>query len=233
MPDVKAREATVTTLSVSVKAMKIGTKQVTQSVFRQLEEAPLLDARLAWLGVPWGWVNYHWGLCHDHGRHLHVVWQDGDRLRRWVMPASIPHEYAGYSRAQQDEAASLISLGLAIAGKATEVTKECGQLQCGNWIAWAGNPAADAAWDFWQTKRFAATHDYYIRSLVAKEQRRDAEIAKLLRTVQEKYVLDETDLLGSLAERVQTINKRAADHIAVWDSRYEAVYNAGQLFIAV
>jgi hypothetical protein len=49
-----AREATLRTLSVSIKTMTIGTKQVTLSVFRQLLEEPLLDPETGnLLGVPW------------------------------------------------------------------------------------------------------------------------------------------------------------------------------------
>lgn len=74
--------AELTTAAVEVKTLTIRGKQVTQSVFRQLQEERLLldDGRLA--GVPWGWVNWHPDKCSDGHAHIHVIWQSGSELRR-------------------------------------------------------------------------------------------------------------------------------------------------------
>src|SRR5262245_40431082 len=81
---VTKKEAKVKTLSVEVKALMIGTKQVTLAVFRQLLHEQVIDAATGqFKGVPWGRVNYRWGGCAGKGQdHLHVVWQKGDELRR-------------------------------------------------------------------------------------------------------------------------------------------------------
>lgn len=71
----------LSTLSVEVKALRVGTKQVTQSVFRQLAFRPFFDRQtFQENGVLWGWVNYFWGKCKDD--HIHVVWQGGGAIYR-------------------------------------------------------------------------------------------------------------------------------------------------------
>src|SRR5262245_24377033 len=81
---IDTREATVRTLSASVQALRIGTKQVTLSVFRQLPRVQVIDPETLQLrGVPWGRVNYFPSDCEVAGKgHLHVVWQKGDGLCR-------------------------------------------------------------------------------------------------------------------------------------------------------
>jgi len=76
-----ARNATLKTVSAELKALTVEGKQVTLSVFRQLIRADVLNRATGELrGVPWGTVNYFWGECSPD--HLHVVWQDGENLRR-------------------------------------------------------------------------------------------------------------------------------------------------------
>jgi hypothetical protein len=79
-------EATVSTASIEVKTLTIKGRQVTQAVFRQLQEESLFDYEtMEPLGAPWGWVNYHPDKCGDAPEHLHVVWQLDDQLRRHRM----------------------------------------------------------------------------------------------------------------------------------------------------
>lgn len=90
------QNATITTAAVEVKALTISGKQVTLAVFRQLEDANIiepLDATLA--GEPWGRVNYHPDKCADEKEHIHVVWQKGDELRRGTIyaPAVAAHQH--------------------------------------------------------------------------------------------------------------------------------------------
>lgn len=84
MPALTVHNAEVSTAAVEIKTLTISGKQVTLAVFRQLQEEPLIasaDGNLN--GVPWGTVNYHPDKCgDDRRRHLHVVWQLGDELRR-------------------------------------------------------------------------------------------------------------------------------------------------------
>lgn len=79
---IKAHEAKVKTPTVTLKAITISGRQMTLSVYRQLEDEDLIDTETGqFRGLPWGRINYFWGECKAED-HLHVVWQKGDELRR-------------------------------------------------------------------------------------------------------------------------------------------------------
>jgi hypothetical protein len=91
---ITTHEAQLKSAAAEVKALTISGKQVTLSVFRQLQEEELLDRESAQLrGVPWGHVNYYWGEC--KADHLHVVWQKGEELRRGA--ALLVRHFAHYT----------------------------------------------------------------------------------------------------------------------------------------
>ena len=72
---------TIQTATVEIKSLTLNNKQMTQAVFRQLKEEPLIDEKTGeLLGQPWGTVNYFWGACSPN--HLHIVWQKESELRR-------------------------------------------------------------------------------------------------------------------------------------------------------
>jgi hypothetical protein len=81
-------------VEISIKVMKIGNRQVTQAVFKQLPEEQIIDYSTGKLrGLPWGRVNYHPDLsCKDTVSHFHVVWQKDNILcraaieNRWKHP---------------------------------------------------------------------------------------------------------------------------------------------------
>lgn len=84
---ITTHNATVQTATVEVKTLTVSGRQVTLSVFRQLQHAAVIDsASLKLNGTPWGRVNYFWGESADYGSdgYLHVVWQYGSELRRAV-----------------------------------------------------------------------------------------------------------------------------------------------------
>lgn len=76
-------------MTVEIKALTIGKKQVTQSVFRQLPERDVWDILehfeegdyLKIYGQIWGYVRYQWkGSGNLYGEW--IVWTDGKRLYR-------------------------------------------------------------------------------------------------------------------------------------------------------
>jgi hypothetical protein len=73
--------AIVTSATVDVHVLRIGAKQMTLAVFRQLHRDDALD------GPMWGTVNYchrlfDWPCDPKHPEgHQHIVWQDGSELR--------------------------------------------------------------------------------------------------------------------------------------------------------
>lgn len=96
--------AEIKTAAVEIRTLTISGKQVTLSVFRQLQDSDLVGEDGTLLGVPWGSVNYHpdkvrdredsdpWSgrapkliPCQRAALHLHVVWQEGAELRRSLV----------------------------------------------------------------------------------------------------------------------------------------------------
>ena len=84
MAKILDREAIIKTAQVEIKALTVSGKQVTQALLKQLEHKRLIDVvRLTYNGIPWGRINYHVECSQKPGRrHHHVVWQDGEELRR-------------------------------------------------------------------------------------------------------------------------------------------------------
>lgn len=70
-------------VTIEVKVLKIGNRQVTQAVFKQLPYRSIIDPKTYTLrGIPWGRVNYHVECTEYSGKHLHIVWQSGNQLYR-------------------------------------------------------------------------------------------------------------------------------------------------------
>jgi hypothetical protein len=77
----ETEDVSIATATISIKAIQVNKKQLTQSVFRQLEECSLVDeTNVRLLGVPWGYVNYFWG--DQDSRATHFISQFGGVLRR-------------------------------------------------------------------------------------------------------------------------------------------------------
>lgn len=85
--------------TVTIQVLTVGTKQVTQSLFKQLvEDNNIIDGKTGEIdGNPWGWVNLHTADC-GTGDHIHVVWEKNGTLRRAYMQ---PGDFHNSSRYQQ------------------------------------------------------------------------------------------------------------------------------------
>lgn len=71
---IRAEEAQITTATVTIKTIRVGKKQLTLTLFRQLPQVNLVDVeRCALNGEVWGWVNYHWGKD-QVGTHFILQW---------------------------------------------------------------------------------------------------------------------------------------------------------------
>lgn len=91
-----AENATIKTASVEVKALTISGRQVTLAVFRQLPLKSLIQpVGLDLNGLPWGHVNYHADKCAETSEHLHVVWQQDERLLRACVYRHVEYPYWG------------------------------------------------------------------------------------------------------------------------------------------
>ncbi len=118
------QELTIQTASVDVKILRVGKKQMTLSVFRQLPKEDLLagysrprrisgraedeDFELHERGTPWGIVRYFWESDDPFVRsveadwacfreRIQVVWEEEGRLSRsLVMPCLVPRPLLHY-----------------------------------------------------------------------------------------------------------------------------------------
>lgn len=84
--EIHIEQASVQTATVDVKIIRLNKRQLTQSVFRQLEEEFIIGKDGKLKGTPWGRVNYTWK---DNGPNVdcHVIWQSGSLLRRSPPPS--------------------------------------------------------------------------------------------------------------------------------------------------
>jgi len=75
-------------LTVEIKSLVVGRKQLTLSLMRQFINESIVDEDYMLLkGVPWGFINYFWGDDKDKTTNLyiHLIWQKQNELRRCVL----------------------------------------------------------------------------------------------------------------------------------------------------
>lgn len=85
MPLINIKDAQIKTAAVEIKTLTISGKQVTLSVFRQIEEENIIDEEtMKFNGIPWGQVNYFWKEEYQDYK-LHILWQKGNELRRCIL----------------------------------------------------------------------------------------------------------------------------------------------------
>jgi len=102
-----AHNATVRTASVEIKMVTVDNKKMPLNVFRQLLKEDAIDRQTGKLnGNAWGFVNYFWNDCGGgSSKHLHVIWQKGNELRRDCVTQISPFcSYPGFSEAFLEEA---------------------------------------------------------------------------------------------------------------------------------
>ncbi|BBA99246.1 hypothetical protein RVR_5785 [Actinacidiphila reveromycinica] len=71
----------IETATVEIRVLTVNGRSMNTGRFRQLIDAPLISPAGEFEGEPWGAVNLHPDKC-EGDDHVHVVWQDGDQLRR-------------------------------------------------------------------------------------------------------------------------------------------------------
>jgi len=84
MPSVNVENATIKTAAVEIKTITVSGKQVTLSVFRQIQEEDIFNEDISLKGIPWGTVNYFWKTDNERDK-IHLLWQNGKELRRSVI----------------------------------------------------------------------------------------------------------------------------------------------------
>lgn len=112
-PALTIENAQLKTVSVEIKALTVSGRQVTQSVFKQMVCAPLINDAGNMNGTPWGWVNY--GLEGRPAHSRNVVWVEGRELRRCVVS---PPKFGDFEYSDYQELCSFINSGGHFVGRA-------------------------------------------------------------------------------------------------------------------
>lgn len=232
-----AHEAVVKTATVEVRSLTITGKQVTLAVFRQLQEEDLVDYfngfELA--GVPWGHVNYHPDKgCADEGRHLHVVWQKGEELRRALV---VWNGWRYQHRALADrlrEMRNFIALAMCQREKVFEHDATDGKVTPIIERYYGGKNPVTVAGNRWRMEV-----DNEVARLISQHQRFPESFAQGVRERAEKArqhyygLLEGTHTLREYFDAI-TRDQDTLDGLRRrWESIYNKLYDAGQLFIAV
>lgn len=114
--DLQINEVTISTVSVDIQVMRIGTKQMTLAVFRQLPSKDIFDKWGNLLATPWGWVNYDWqggkpfvfsyeGILYRAGVPIDAHY--ALTVEREVSEETYPRKPTGKWRIQTSEAAGI------------------------------------------------------------------------------------------------------------------------------
>ena len=101
---VSSTQLQIQQLTVEIKAIKVGSKQMTQALFKQLPVMSIIDPDTGEItGTPWCVVNYFWQGCgKDWANHLHLVWQQGDKIYRDCLCTSDWRYAKGYMQNAAD-----------------------------------------------------------------------------------------------------------------------------------
>ena len=87
MPVINVENAQIKTAAIEIKALTVSGKQVTQSVFKQLQEDCCIDFDSVTLkGLVWGHVNFQVDRS-----ELNIVWQLGKELKRGILQKQIKY----------------------------------------------------------------------------------------------------------------------------------------------
>lgn len=226
MKPVLVQDAQISTVSVEIKALTIGNKQMTLSVFRQLprEHVVAVD-EWSFKGVLWGRVNYHWNACGSSTDkpHEHVVWQDGKVLKRACI-ASLDHDDVGCGHLHRFQRTQGIVACLAIALRVLDGERAARRDRCIELHGWRA--------PVWRFAEFMPVGTYYDASnrqsneTVAKEC-----VKQLLRELPEMFDSASTDedlsrIYGALHAAEENLRSR-------WQKCWTEVRALDQLFIAV
>jgi hypothetical protein len=255
------QEATVQTVQVEIKALKVGKKQVTMGLFRQLPHSRLIDPETVQLrGVPWGHVRYWWDGDESgfgDGPKLHVVWQLGDELRRGVVfkepDPSVMHILA---QRIEDLIGDWVIVRLASASTfkltrgdhiGNRRTAELGERECTVNFDEAVRRVLETYWDHRDRDPETEAQQYveYMRkhdelgeaaAVYAREYARVTE-RKAQALQGYRVLLEVRGLLGSTPEQVVAqIHKAQAERDAykdAWAKQWQVLSALPQLFIAV
>lgn len=229
--------AIVKTATVQINAITIDGRQVTQALFRQLLEEPLIGQDGILAGTPWGFVNHHPDGCGTKTpKHRHVVWQRGDELLRARV----------YVEPDFDKVNRTISNGRrSEQATATVLTGRPADLLLSAMIArWLHSPdAVDRVWTHvtWEKtsgiRVKAAASELAIAADEAYDELRQGRTAARERNLAKSLsALDaELEMAGTIKYLQAGVDAMVADELARrerWRTALKGLWELDQLFIA-
>lgn len=229
---ITAQEATIKTASIEIKTLTLGNKQMTLAVFRQLPEKDIIDQVACELrGIPWGTINYHTD-CKDEAEHLHVIWQEENKLYRAKVYSKI-HLQRGYEAALSDvrEAFKIFTAVMTLNEdwKPESPQKDRdGDCRIGwkhqgeTYEFWLGGPTLTSFWRLW--------HPTDYPSFPSEEDARKELRALIARVGMEPSTATRKETLEKIVEPTVEVFKRWREK---WVRLYAELEALDQLFIAV
>jgi hypothetical protein len=90
---IHVKDATLSTATITIRHLTVSDRKLTLAVFRQIPHGRLIDfGKGILLGDVWGHVNYWWKTPdYRTDDAMHIVWQKGTELRRFIFEPSIEH----------------------------------------------------------------------------------------------------------------------------------------------
>lgn len=222
-------EASVSTATITIRAIHVGKKQMTQSVFRQLPVAPLVDeVNILLLGIPWGWVNYRWGEIPD--THTNFIFQVGSRLFRkavlvrasasFTSPKYCPSPFGRFKLQFQGLACALHCARILEGWRPDRRRRD----QYGQWI-WS---------DYFDSEPIVECGDAEVpdcfRFIDPDEDLPERAIKALQDKIRE--VTGDIKTSSQICARIATLECHASDYRVRWDLLMEQLRGVEQLFIA-
>ncbi len=237
---VTTQEATIEIMQVEIQVLKVGKKQVTMGMFRQLPHEPLLEGEEVHLrGVPWGHVCYWWegdGSQSEGGPRLHVVWQLGAVLYRSVIAPQPPR---GTRRFFRDAIQSVMDrLFLRLAGQAGEmrILNHINGVLTVEWqhFSWSVDLDGDLRFAYELLIQGNAAADFLARGVACQQGWHSvyAENTEKYLKVLEKWDLHEVTEADLVAQR-QALMDRQKAYEQRWGRQWQTLSALPQLFIAV
>ncbi len=245
----EASQASITTATVTIKALRVNSRQLTQSTFRQLPEEPLVDeSEVRLLGIVWGWVNYQ--PPGSPANCTQFVAQFGDRLCRSpfhvrLLPGDTTFEFEQKRFAYREEAA--LGVLAYIAANPSELVRYRVDPKESIALAFAIKDRAPfprlvfrEGHDEWQDMRadirlfndILWPHEYCQgERLLSKDEAKDAALARLKKRLEDRGV-ELSKPPPWWEARLDGIASQALDYVNRWNALMETLKSAEQLYIA-
>jgi hypothetical protein len=247
---VSVDEVSVSKLSVEIKTISVGRRQMSMGLFRQLPREALIDIdddELRLNGMPWGRVNYHWDGCyrpptsvHNSYEHVHVLWQRDSMLLQSPVPKV--QVFGGddlSARLAEDKRDALVSVGALVCAITTslEITFEAdNSFTVGTWTVnenWQ-RPLFNLLREFRAAPERKAAHHTYSKDEKRKEiEKRIHDLCRAHDVVDVPTTDDAADELYETAyAAVEAAHNARRRRCVLYAKRYQELLALEQLFIA-